>query len=439
MTTSRRVSGPIRVLLVLLGIAILVVAVLATVVVVLGRDDDAPHRALAGPPTPTARLVERGAYLAVVGNCAGCHTARGGAPYAGGTGIVTPFGTVYASNLTPDAAHGIGAWTSDDFWRALHQGRSRDGRLLYPAFPYPNYTRVSRADADALFAFLSDQPAVARANTPHALRFPYDQQAALAVWRALWFRPDSQGSQDEPSRSAEWNRGRYLVGGLGHCSACHAARNRFGADASSDADALGGGLIPVQNWYAPSLRSRDEAGVADWSVAEIVELLGSGRNGRASVSGPMADVVFRSTQHLSDADLRSIAVYLKALPPRTPVRSPLTMAQSATGVAARSGGAEIYRQRCASCHGEQGQGAAGAYPALAGNRAVQMASAANMVQLVVHGGFLPSTAGNPRPYGMPPFGAVLDEAEIASVVSYVRSAWGNAAPPVSALEVLRLR
>ncbi len=382
-------------------------------------------------------MVARGAYLARAGNCAGCHTARGGAPYAGGTGIVTPFGTVYASNLTPDARHGLGAWSSDDFWRALHHGRSREGRLLYPAFPYPNYTRVDRADSDALHAFLASLPSVARANTPHALRFPFDQQAALAVWRAIWFRPGDR-PDDASGRSAKWQRGRYLVTGLGHCSACHAARNRFGAG-SGDVEALGGGLIPVQNWYAPSLRSSDEAGVADWSEAEIVQLLRSGRTERASVSGPMADVVFRSTQYLGDADLQAIAVYLKALPQRPAADPPDGAAFATSDPASVQRGGETYRQRCAACHGEQGQGARGAYPPLAGNRAVTMKSPANLVQMVVHGGYLPATTGNPRPYGMPPFGPVLDDAEVAAVVSYIRSAWGNAAAPVSTLDVLRLR
>lgn len=437
MTADRWRSRSAR----LAGVAavFIVLAIVAVIAVVraLDRRSDASTPAPSAAIAATAQTVERGAYLARAGNCAGCHTARGGAPYAGGTGIATPFGTVYASNLTPDARHGLGAWTSDDFWHALHDGRSRDGRLLYPAFPYPNYTRVDRADADALYAFLRSQPPVDRANTPHALRFPFDRQAALAVWRAIWFRP-GDSHDDDPTKSADWRRGRYLVAGLGHCSACHAARNRFGAS-SGDVEALDGGMIPVQNWYAPSLRSGDEAGVADWSVAEIVQLLRSGRTERASVSGPMADVVFRSTQHLVDADLRAVAVYLKALPRRVTAGASDGAALGTNEPAPTRRGAEIYRQRCASCHGEQGQGARGAYPALAGNRAVTMTSPANLVQMVVHGGYLPATLDNPRPYGMPPFGPVLDDAEIAAVVSYIRGAWGNAARPVSTLEVLQLR
>ncbi len=210
------------------------------------------------PATDDPALLARGAYLARAGNCQDCHTPRGAAPYSGGRGIPTPFGTVYSSNLTPDAATGIGTWNAAEFRRALHNGRSRGGRLLYPAFPYDAYTRISDADADALFAYLRSLPPVVQPNRPHALRFPYDTQWALALWRALHFRPGR--FEPQPARSAEWNRGAYLVQGLGHCSACHAGRNALGA--SRDAAGLAGGLIPLQNWYAPALNAAHEAGLA---------------------------------------------------------------------------------------------------------------------------------------------------------------------------------
>ena len=211
----------------------------------------------------TPALVQRGEYLARVGNCMACHTTQGGAPFAGGRGIETPFGVVHSSNLTPDRAQGIGSWTSAEFWRAMHHGRSKDGRLLVPAFPYPNYTQVTREDSDAIYAYLQSLPAVAQANRPHALRFPYNTQAALGVWRALFFTPGTFAPG--PVQSAEWNRGAYLVNGLGHCAACHTPRNALGA--SSQAQAFSGGLIPVQNWYAPALNVAAEAGVAR-AVAE---------------------------------------------------------------------------------------------------------------------------------------------------------------------------
>ncbi len=390
-------------------------------------DDDAPSAASAPAPP---ELVARGAYLARAGNCAACHTTRGGAAYAGGRAIETPFGAVYASNLTPDVATGIGAWTAAQFRRALHEGRSRDGRLLYPAFPYPNYTRVTSEDADAIHAFLRSLPPVRQVNRSHELRWPYREQWALAVWRTIWFRPGRW--QPDAARSADWNRGAYLVEGLGHCNACHTPRNLFGA-AAGPLD-LSGGLIPVRNWYAPSLNSDAEAGVTAWSVERIEALLKTGATDGATTLGPMAEVVARSTQHLADADLRAIAVFLQALPP-VPARR-----NEATAPAAPvPGGAKLYEQHCARCHGDQGEGVPGLYGALAGNRGVTLDPPANTVQIVLAGGFAPATAGRPRPFGMPPFAAELSDADIAAVLSHVRTSWGNAAAPVGEFEVHRLR
>ena len=379
---------------------------------------------------PEAALVARGAYLARAGNCVGCHTARGGTPYAGGRGIDTPFGTVIASNLTPDADSGLGRWSADDFWNAMHHGRSRDGRLLYPAFPYPNFTLVTREDSDALHAFLRSLAPERRTVPPHRLRFPYNLQAALAAWRALYFRPAT--FEPDVQRSAAWNRGSYLVRSLGHCAACHGERNALGA--ISDDIELGGGLIPMQNWYAPSLRSAQEAGVADWPQHEVVALLKTGIAPRASVMGPMAEVVFRSTQHLSDADLDAMATFLRALPPTAATTAPRDVERANVPAAAT-----LYETHCASCHGKQGEGAAGRYPALAGNRALSLPSPHNVVKAILHGGFAPSTAGNPRPYGMPPFGQVLSDEEVALLATHLRQSWGHRAPAVSALDVLRAR
>ncbi|MDP1568230.1 MAG: cytochrome c [Polaromonas sp.] len=418
-------------LTVLAGTACVLVAAAALVAWLNLRDEvdaDAPVAALAASDS----LLARGAYLARAGNCAGCHTARGGAAYAGGRGLDTPFGAVFSSNLTPDEKTGIGSWTSAHFWRAMHNGRSKNGRLLYPAFPYPNYTQVTREDSDALFAYLQSLPAVEQAATPHALRFPYDSQAALAVWRALYFKPGVYVANEQ--RSAEWNRGAYLVRGLGHCAACHTARNALGA--SNDALDLAGGLIPMQNWYAPSLSSPQEAGVGDWDRQHIVALLKTGVSPRASASGPMAEVVLRSTQYLSDADLGAMAQFLKELAP--PARVAPTAAPAAPA-AVLSQGAKLYEQHCAQCHGEQGRGVPKAYPALAGNRAVTMPQTANLVQIVLNGGYAPATAGNPRPFGMPPFVLELGDSDIAAVLTHIRQSWGNQAGVVTPLEVNRMR
>jgi mono/diheme cytochrome c family protein len=382
--------------------------------------------------SPSVEQVQRGEYLARAGNCVACHTARGGAPYSGGLPVRTPFGTVMSTNLTPDRKTGIGAWTSAHFWRALHNGRSKDGRLLYPAFPYPNYTIVTREDADAIFAYLLSIPAVEKVNRPHALRFPYNSQVALAVWRALFFEPET--FKADPGKPAEWNRGAYLVHGLGHCVACHSPRNAFGA--TEDKLELSGGLIPMQGWYAPALTSAREAGVADWETGHVVGLLKAGVSPRGSVMGPMAEVVFRSTQYLSEADLAAMAVFLKALPQAGPAPSEDTVPVADD---VRAQGEKLYRDHCAGCHGDAGEGAPGAYPALAGNRAVTMSVPANLIRVVLSGGYLPATAGNPRPYGMPPFAHVLDDSAVAAVVSYIRGAWGNRAGAVSQLQVMKSR
>ncbi|MEZ5740066.1 MAG: cytochrome c [Burkholderiaceae bacterium] len=386
-----------------------------------------------GAPIRTATLsgaerIERGAYLALAGNCAGCHTARGGAPYAGGLGIETPFGTVYAGNLTPDAETGLGRWQADDFWRALHLGRSRDGRRLYPAFPYPEYTRLTRDDSDLLFAYLQSLAPVRQPNRAHALRFPFSHPLALAAWQALYFEPAS--FTPRPDRSAAWNRGAYLVEGLGHCQACHLARNALGATIA-DGDPPGGQLAPL-HWYAPALDSPAQAGVADWPPDEIVALLRDGHSARGSALGPMADVVMRSTRHLRSDDLLAMATYLRQLPPRT--------AKAPTDAAPASArGAQLYDTHCADCHGPQGQGAPGAYPALRGNRTVLMEPPQNLLRIIVAGGFAPSTPGHPRPYGMPPLGQLLDDGEIAAIANHLRSSWDNRASAVGPPDVQRAR
>ena len=387
---------------------------------VRGEADDGGHAVGAAAGSDP---VARGAYLARAGNCQDCHTPRGAAPYSGGRGIPTPFGTVYSSNLTPDVQTGIGAWTAADFRRALHNGRSRDGRLLYPAFPYDAYTRISAADADALFAFLRSLPAVAQPNRPHALRFPYDTQAALAVWRALFFRPAR--FEPDPARSSDWNRGAYLVQGLGHCAACHAERNLLGA--TRDAAGLGGGLIPLQNWYAP--------GLAGEPAQAVAALLQHGVSDTAALLGPMAEVVLHSTQHLKQGDLAAMALFLQSLPQAEAARSradPPTPAQLKRG-------ADLYETRCATCHGDQGQGRARAYVPLAGSRTVQRDPPANLVQVVLGGTFPASTADNPRPFGMPPFATELSDEDVAAVLSYIRNAWGNRAAAVEPLDVQRWR
>ena len=390
---------------------------------------------VAVPNADAAAQLTRGAYLARAGNCIACHTPRGGVPGAGGRAIPTPFGTLFTSNLTPDPDTGIGRWTAATFWRALHHGRGADGRLLYPAFPYTHTTALTREDADALFAHFRSQRPVRAQPPAHELRWPYGTQAALAVWRALYFKAGEQaalpaGARDDPNLQ----RGAYLTYAVAHCSACHAPRDGWGG---GDWQSLGGGLMASEGWYAPSLVSPREAGMADWPVEDIMALLRTGVAPHGQVSGPMTEVVTQGTQYLNDPDLRAMAAYLKALPaPEAAAPAPSRPAVRTSAVVA---GERIYQQHCADCHGAQGQGVRGAYPPLAGNRAVTMAQTDNLLQTLLYGGFAPDTAGHPRPFGMPPFTLVLSDRDIAAVLTYLRASWGNGAPEVSALDVHRMR
>jgi cytochrome c553 len=386
------------------------------------------------------QTVARGAYLARLGNCALCHTTAGGEPYAGGRGIDTPFGTVYSSNLTPDAQYGLGRWSAQDFWNALHHGTSKDGRALYPAFPYTSYTHLSRADSDALFAFLRTVPAAPTANTPHALRWPYSSQAALGTWRALYFSPgENSTAASAAPRSSQ--RGAYIAQALTHCSECHGQRNALGALQPDKAWA--GATLPGGLGYAPSLQSTQEASLATWRVEDIVALLRTGRAPAGSTRGTMAEVVLHSTQYLTDDDAYALATYLQNLPQTAaaPARtaSPPTAASVPGATNASTRGGKLYTQYCADCHGAQGQGRAGAIAALAGNRAVLQANTSNLIRTVLHGGFGPATAGNPRPWGMPPFMLQLNNTDVAAVLTYVRSSWGNTAPAVSEFDINQLR
>jgi len=375
---------------------------------------------------PTPALIAKGEYLARAGNCIACHTAPGQAPYAGGRAIATPFGAVYSTNLTPDPETGLGNWSAADFWRAMHYGKSRDGRRLYPAFPYTSYTHVTREDADAIFAFLRSLEPVPSPRIEADIGFPYNTQLAQIVWRALYFRPG--GLEPDPARSPEWNRGAYLVEGLGHCSVCHTRRTPLGGE---DASArYVGGSIPMLGWDAPPLAPTGP--LSDEEAAEMAEVLKAGTSAHGVASGPMAEVVFHSLQYLDDADIAAIVEYVRALPPPPPrTRGSGPVVASGRAEQLVTLGASLYREHCADCHGADGKGEPYVYPALAGNPLVTSPSPANLLATVRLGGYAPSTAAHPRPYGMPPYAQQLSAEEIAAVASYVRRAWGNGAPAVS--------
>ena len=389
---------------------------------------------------PSADQVEQGRYLTLAGNCMACHTARGGAPLAGGRRIETPFGGVYSSNLTPDLTTGLGRWTAQDFWQALHLGRSQDGRLLAPAFPYNHTSVITRQDSDAIFAWLGAQTPVMQAQPAHTLVWPVGTQPALAVWRSLFFEPSP--FQADKSQSAEWNRGAYLVQGLGHCAACHSPRNALGA--SGAVNDLSGGLIPVVNWYAPDLTRDAETGMASTPLPEIVRLLRTGTSAMAQTNGPMGEVVQHSLQHLNAADLQAMALYLKSRAQSAPQTSSDAPTAARISLQVATQGAKVYERQCLQCHGEQGEGVKTpsgevAYPALAGNRAVLLKDPTNLVQLVLYGGYGPATMGHPRPFGMPPAVLELDDRDIAAVLTHLRTRWGNQASEVTPLQVNRIR
>jgi mono/diheme cytochrome c family protein len=391
-------------------------------------------------PQASASQIEQGRYLALAGNCMACHTTRGSPPLAGGRRIDTPFGGVYSSNLTPDPETGLGRWTAQDFWQAMHRGRSQNGRLLIPAFPYNHTSVITRQDSDAIFAWLNTQAPVVQAQPAHTLFWPVGTQPALAVWRSLFFEPSP--FQADKSQSVEWNRGAYLVQGLGHCAACHSPRNALGA--SGAVNDLSGGLMPVTNWYAPDLTRDSESGMASTPLPEIVRLLRTGASDTAQTSGPMGDVVQHSLQHLKETDLQAMSVYLQSRAQSTPQPAPAKAEPARISLQVATLGSAVYERQCLQCHGEQGAGVKTssdevAYPALAGNRAVLLSDPTNLVQLVLYGGYGPATAGHPRPFGMPPAVLELQDRDIAAVLTHLRTRWGNQASEVTPLQVNRIR
>jgi mono/diheme cytochrome c family protein len=382
-----------------------------------------------------ASVVEQGEYLARAGDCIACHTIPGGKLFAGGRAMPTPFGTLYSSNVTPDPDTGIGKWSADQFYSMLHTGRSPDGGLLYPAMPFGAYTKITRADSDAIFSYLRSVAPVRAANRPHDLRFPYNNRSLIFGWRTLYFNEGTY--QPDQTKSDEWNRGAYLVQGLGHCAMCHTAINALGG--SSEAKAFQGGLIPMQNWYAPSLTSDKEAGLGDWSISDISDYLRTGVSRRGAVYGPMAEVVHDSLQYLTDGDTSAMSVYLKSLAEGSaPDAATSTVPQEESSLLMRFG-KTVYDAHCTSCHGAQGRGMPPEYPPLAANQSIQMESAVNPIRMVLNGGYPPGTTRNPMPYGMPPFAQSLSDDEVAAVVTYIRSAWDNHGTAISARQANELR
>ena len=415
-------------------VAALVVAAIVAGIIAWQQPGMLPSNPAAVATSATTQVINTGEYLARAGDCVACHTAPGGKEFAGGRAMPTPFGALYVPNITPDDETGIGQWTADEFYRMMHTGVSRDGTLLYPAMPFASYTKVTRADSDAIYAYLMSVPPVKQKNRPHELKFPFNNRDLLIGWRTLYFQ---QGEYvPDPSQSPQWNRGAYLVQGLGHCSMCHTAINALGG--SSESKAFEGGMIPNQNWYAPSLTSNREAGLGNWEIKDITDLLQVGVSHRGTVYGPMAEVVYNSLQYLTDEDVTAMAVYLKALPQRDAEPPPTSQARLVQPEVMELG-RKVYARQCAMCHGNEGKGFPPAYPPLAGNQSITMATPVNPIRMVLNGGYPPGTRKNPRPHGMPPFAHILDDNEVSAVVTYIRVAWDNSGTPVTPAQANALR
>jgi mono/diheme cytochrome c family protein len=374
------------------------------------------------------KQIERGRYLAIVGDCAACHTLPGsGHDYAGGRPIETPFGTLIAPNITPDPQTGIGAWTDDEFVNALTKGTGRNGTRLYPAMPYAYYTKVSREDALAIRAYLDTIPAVRNPVDPNKLPFPLDIRLSMAAWDALFFRPGA--FQPVPGKSAEYNRGAYLVEGLGHCGMCHTPKNILGAD--NTGQRLQG--YALQGWFASNITNDSRRGLGSWSIDDIVTYLKTGHNSAGAATGPMSETLHGSTSHMTEDDLKAIATYLKDQPGQAQAES------AKPDQAIMNTGAQIYADECSGCHAANGKGSLGIFPSLNGSAQVQQSDPTSLVHAVLRGARSAGTDKAPTAPAMPAFSWVLGDDQVAAVLTYIRNTWGNSAPPVSASEVSKQR
>ena len=373
--------------------------------------------------------IEYGRYMAIVADCAACHTnPHGGEPFAGGRPIETPFGVVVSSNITPDRETGIGAWTDDDFADALQKGFGRDGHMLYPAMPYVYYNKMTRRDVDAIRAYIATLKPVHQRIDSDTLPFPLDIRLGMRAWNLLYFHEGRY--VPDLNRDATYNRGAYLVEGPGHCGACHTPKTMLGGDKT--ADAYRGGVI--QGWTAPDITGDARRGLGSWSIEDVIQYLRTGHNRQAAASGPMAEVVDLSLSRLSEDDLHAIAVYLKAQPGQgdgVPPVGPDTPAMRA--------GAAIYGDSCGSCHGRGAAGVARLFPALAGDPAVQQRDPTSLIRVVLDGAKSVATQAAPTGAAMPSYGWRLDDDQVAAVLTYVRNAWGNQAPAVSTSAVTSMR
>ena len=382
------------------------------------------------PAQQQAQTIAEGHYLAIAGDCAACHTDPGGAPYAGGVAIHTPFGSLVGSNLTPDKATGIGSWTDDQFVNAVKEGIGHDGERLFPGMPYTDFNKVSRTDILKIRAYLATLPPVHNEINSDQLHFPFNVRAGMIGWDLMFFA-NTGTFKPVPTESPEWNWGAYLVQGLEHCATCHTDKNALGADDS------GTGMqgYVVDGWNAPALTD-DASGIGSWSVQDIATYLKTGHNAYAdATTGPMSEAISLSTSHLSDADRTDIGIYLKSIqgsgaPRPAPLPASMPVMQE---------GAKVYADECAACHTDAGTGEPGIFPALKASPIVQAGNPLSAIRVVLNGAQSVATAAAPTASTMPGFGNELEDGQVAAVLTYIRNSWGNAAPAVTADQVAKLR
>ncbi|MGO4707341.1 cytochrome c [Microvirga sp. 2MCAF38] len=400
---------------------------MSVLVLILGSERSSP--ASAADAQDFARI-ERGRYLATTADCAACHTLPDQKqPFAGGRSIETPFGMIVAPNITPDFETGIGAWTDDEFDTALREGRRPDGAYLYPAMPYPFFTKMSREDVLAIRAYLNTITSVRHEVEPNQLPLPFNIRTAMSVWNVLYFKKGQ--FQPDAAKSAEWNRGAYLVEGPGHCGACHTPKTFLGGDKGS----LSFDGAVIQGWFAPNITGDNAQGIGRWSSEDLIAYLKTGHNRMTGATGPMAEVITLSTSRMTDPDLRAIATYLKDLPGRASVAS----ASPAPDPIMKAGSA-IYLDRCSACHALDGSGVPNLFPSLAASSSLRSFDPTTLIRVVLRGARSVATDAEPTAPAMPAFGWQLDDEQVAAVLTYVRNSWGGApSGVVSAADVQRTR
>ncbi|HHQ6599831.1 TPA: c-type cytochrome [Serratia fonticola] len=396
--------------------------------------------AQAAKDTHQVGQIAHGEYLARAGDCAACHTAPGGMAFAGGLKMTTPVGAIYSTNITPDKTTGIGAYDLQEFADALRKGIRRDGTRLYPAMPYPSFAKINDEDIRDLYLYFTQRVTpVVQQNKASDIPWPLNMRWPLAMWDGI-FREDG-AYQPDANQSAQWNRGAYLVQGLGHCGSCHTPRGiGFQEKALNQTDDtyLSGGTL--EGWHAASLRGDAISGLGSWNAADLTRFLKTGHSDRFAAFGSMVDVVQDSTQHLSDEDLQAIAAYLKSLPAGDEQKTPTTnqpLALYNTGQG--NPGGQAYLDNCAACHRSDGQGYRNTFPQLAHNPALLAEDPASVISIILNGSRTPMTIEAPTGLTMPDFGWRLSDQQVAQIATFVRTSWGNNATPVTVDQVKEIR